>query len=120
MDKILNKNNIYYNNSVMRGKWIYLKRTTRDKDIHYIFKIQNIKQPNPLIYTTYRQYYFSKPFIGECKCFCYKSNINEIEINNKDIMYELDADEWLDTFRVFVNNDNVKAQDAPDKLIQDK
>lgn len=120
MDKITNKSNIYSNNNVMKGKWIYVKRSKKETDIHYIFKVKDVVEgSNPTEYEVEREFYFTIPLDKECKCFCYDSNDNFI-LDKQDVLYEMGYDEWLDTFREFVKNDGMKSSDIPAKIIQDR
>ena len=108
-----------YAKSFMIGKYIYMKRSNKEMDIYYIFNIKNIIEENPVMYETDKCFYFCIPFNRQCKGFCYDSKTN-IELTNKDVLYELSYDEWLNTFRSFVENDGKLVSDLPAKIIKDE
>lgn len=110
------KDNQYASES-MKNKYIYMKRSNKEMDIHYIFSIENVILSNPAEFKTTRQYYFCIPFMKERHCYCYESNDN-IVLNYNDILYELSYDEWLDTFRSFVENEGKLVCELPDKVIK--
>ena len=108
-----------YAKSFMIGKYIYMKRSNKEMDIYYIFNIKNIIEENPVIYKTNKCFYFCVPFNKERKCFCYDDKVN-LELKYSDILYELSYEEWIDTFRSFVDNEGKYAHELPDKIIKDK
>lgn len=112
------KNNEYAKPSMI-GKYIYMKRSNDEMDIHYIFNIKNIVEEKPVRYETGKYFYFCIPFNKERKCFCYDDKLN-IELKYTDVLYELSYKEWLDTFRSFVDNEGKYVYELPDKVIKDE
>jgi hypothetical protein len=72
----------------------------------------------PLEYETSRCYYFMVPKNNNCKCFLY-DNILKVKVPSKAILYKLSFEEFVNTFRVFIQNDKKYPNELPDKLIQD-
>ena len=103
----------------MIGKYIYMKHTNKEMDIYHIYSIKSVINGKNIQYETNKHFYFCIPFNRQCKGFCYDSKTN-IELTNKDILYELSYDEWLNTFRSFVENDGKLVSDLPAKIIKDE
>jgi len=108
-----------YANKNMEGKYVYMKRSNKEMDIHYIFNIKNVISVDPVEYEVERQYYFCIPFDKDRKCFYYDSKQN-VKLDYNDVLYELSYDEWIDTFRSFITNENKSVNEIPSKIIKDR
>ena len=111
--------NNHYNNELI-GKYIYVKQSNDEMDIHKIFKIVEILNEYPVIYKIEKYYYFTIPYNKECKCFYYKGSKDTYEVNYSDTLYILENDEFINTFRAFIKNDGKSPNEIPSKIIQDK
>ena len=110
--------NSHYNELI--GKYIYIKQSNKEMDIHKIFKIVKILNEYPVIYKIEKYYYFTVPYNKECKCFCYEGGKDTYEVNYSDTMYVFENNEFIDTFRTFIQNDGKTPDEIPSKIIQDK
>ena len=105
----------------MIGKHIYMKRYNAADaiTIFYIYKIEEIISEYPTRYKTANCYRLVVPDNREIKAFVY-DDINEIQLSYmNDILYEMTYDEYLATFRTFVQCDACYVKDLPSKIIQD-
>lgn len=105
-------------NEGMVDKYIYMKRTDQFYELFFIYKIDEILDTNPVTYRTDKCYLFAVPKEPNKQAFCYDHN-TKIELLSSDELYEMTNKEWLATFRVFVENEGVKAKNLPAKIIQD-
>lgn len=102
-------------NESLINQYVYMHQTNSEMSIHRIFKVVKYIDDND--YIVENHYYFTIPFNKSCKCFCYNGE-NKIEFN--DDMYIMDNDEYVNTFRMFKENDSKVANSIPLKIIQDK
>lgn len=102
----------------MVNKYIYMKRIDKFYELYFIYKIDEILETNPVKYFAEKCYMFAVPKDKKLQAFCY-DNTTKIELLSTDELYEMTAKEWLATFRVFVENEGVRANQLPDKIIQD-
>ena len=100
------------------GKFIYMKRSNKEMDIHYIFDIKEILGTSPVKYKVGKCFYFCIPFDKDRRCFYYNTTTN-IKLNSSDILYELSYDEWLNTFHSFIKNEGKCVKELPSKIIKD-
>lgn len=120
MNKIFNNPKInIYGSSAMINKYIYMKRITTDMTLYHIYKIDKVINEDTynIIYESERSFVFKVPK-DKNQCAYTYDDIKQIHINAYDELYELSKNEWLNTFRVFVENDGIKAKSLPDKIIQ--
>ena len=116
------KNMKYLANADMIGRYIYMKRYLKKENItvFYIYKIDSIITEYPTRYKTQNCYRFVVPDNTNMKVFVY-DDVNEIQLSyTDDTLYEMTHDEWLDTFRTFVQYDGCQVNELPSKIIQDK
>ena len=109
----------YIKEEFVKDNYLYYKNHTKDNDVYYIFKCKNIISNNPLVYGCSRCFVFSVPVENNRKCFVY-DNYKKIELPTTADLYKLSFTEFVDTFRVFVQNDGKYPNDLPIKIIQDK
>lgn len=108
-----------YGNADLIGKFAYVSQQFIDCSCHHIFKITDIIDESKPTYLTDKHYMFAIYKNPQHKCFCYDGN-KELELSFKDQLYILDEDEYIGSFRNFVNNEAKRACELPDKLIADK
>jgi hypothetical protein len=103
-----------YSHPEMMYKTIYMKRETDNVDYHIIFTINNIIKSHPAVYETNKQYILEIPKNGICKTY---DNKNNVELKYNDILYDIDRFEYIDLFRIFVENDGVKPNEIKKGLL---
>ena len=108
-----------YSGEGMINKYIYLKRENKQYVMYYIFKIGEIVEINPTKYKPTKCFMLSVPKMKGCKAFMYE-NIDYIELEPHEELYEMTQHEWLDTFRTFSANEGKYVENLPAKIIQDK
>jgi hypothetical protein len=101
------------------NKYLYYTTTTKDATLYYIFKCETIMSNSPVKYGCSRCYCFLVPKDNSCKCFLY-DNYKHITLPPNTNLYEVTFGEYVDTFRVFVENDGKYPSELPSKIIQDK
>lgn len=110
--------NLYKSNDMI-GKKIYMKRSDKESNMYYIFSINNIINSTlPIKYELKNCFMLFVPHDQNRKVHVYE-NYKEIELKYNDLLYELDVNEWLETFRTFVKYDSDYVQNLPSKIIQD-
>ena len=121
MNKIINslKHNIYASD-VMVGKYIYYKSKSSDANLYYIFNIESVIPINEteIKYKLKRCFLMYVPVDENRTSFLY-DNYKDITIYASSELYELTFAEYVNTFRVFLQNDGKVVKELPDKLIQD-
>ena len=121
MNKIINslKHNIYASD-VMVGKYIYYKSKSSDANLYYIFNIESVIPINEteIKYKLKRCFLMYVPVDENRTSFLY-DNYKDITIYVSSELYELTFTEYVNTFRVFLQNDGKVVKELPDKLIQD-
>jgi len=120
MKKIDNivKINSYANESLL-NQYVYMKRSDKEYDRYYIYLINQIILNVTPKYLLSKCYILHVPKNDNTKCFTHDS-LTEITVNYNDELFILDIDEFIDTFRVFVNSEGLFRKDLPIKIIQDK
>ena len=122
MQQILNSNkqNNYISKSLI-NKYIYYKDERTDSYLYYIFSIKTIDPefdyPN-ITYFTNKCYLLYVPKNKDCQVFVY-DNYDRVNVSPNKDLYELTFSEFVNTFRIFIENHGKKANDLPDKIIQD-
>lgn len=106
-----------YGGEGMVGKYVYMKRVIKDYTLHYIFKIDEILDTNPVKYKTEKCFMFSVPKNKLIKCYVY-DNTSKIEVQFDDNLYEMTPNEWLDTFRSFVKHEGIESGQLPEDFIK--
>lgn len=110
--------NLYASNEMI-GKKIYMKRTDKESDMYYIYSISDIINTSfPIKYELKNCFMLLVPKNQDRKVHVYEK-YKDIELKYIDVLYELDYNEWLETFRVFVKYDGDYVRNLPSKIIQD-
>lgn len=109
----------YIKEEFVKDNYLYYKNRIKDNDVYYIFKCENIISNSPLVYGCSRCFAFSVPVENNRKCFLY-DNYKRIELPPRVDLYKLSFTEFVDTFKVFVQNEGKYPNDLPDKIIQDR
>ena len=111
-----------YTSDELIGKHLYFSKTIEDSTLYYIFtvsKINNTGSTANIQYICSKVYLFMVPDDKSRKAFLYDS-YKDITVNGlRDILYEMTFGEFVNTFRVLVQNDGKYVSDLPDKIIQD-
>jgi len=123
MTEIIKKqlDNTYINEDRIIDKYIYFKEDTYDYVKYYIIKVNSIETENniDITYNTQDCHFLYVPKDRHCKVFCYDDK--QVQINyNKTTLYEMNIDEYVNTFRNFIHLDGTNAKDLPDKIICDE
>lgn len=111
MEKILNsaKTNVY-GSIGMLNKYIYMKREDNENKFYFIYKIKSIVNESfPVIYGCDKLYILivSK---NTNKEITVKDDINNIELLNNDILYQISIDEYLEIFKLFIEYQGTKTK----------
>ena len=117
IDNII-KSNSYANESLL-NQHIYMKRSDNEYDRYYIYLINQIILSITPKYLLDKCYILHVPKNDNIKCFT-NDSLSELTVNYNDELFVLDRDEFIDTFRVFVNSEGLYRKDLPIKIIQDK
>lgn len=109
----------YIKESSVINKYLYYTTTGKESNLYYIFKCEDIISNSPVKYKCSRCYCFMVPKNDACKCFLY-DDYKTITLPASCSLYEITFGEYVDTFRVFVDNDGKLPNELPSKIIQDK
>ena len=123
MKQLLYNNDIKnYMSSDLINKYIYYKEERRDSYLYFILNVKNIdfnEITNNIIYYTNKCYLLNVPKDLTQKAFVY-DNYTKVNISNNFDLYEMSFAEFVNTFRIFINNDGKLVSELPSKLIQDE
>ena len=123
MKQLLYNNDIKkYMSSDLINKYIYYKEERRDSYLYFILNVKNIdfnEITNNIIYYTNKCYLLNVPKDLTQKAFVY-DNYTKVNISNNFDLYEMSFTEFVNTFRIFINNDGKLVSELPVKLIQDE
>lgn len=120
MVKIETKSKVSFNENDIVDKFLYFKTENKEYVMYYILRINSIEKVTDLETKclTRQCHYLSVPKDDKIKCYLY-NHINYIEISNDTDLYEMNIDEYLNTFKTFVNCEGKYPSELPTKLIQD-
>ena len=115
MEKILNsaKTNVY-GSIGMLNKYIYMKREDNENKFYFIYKIKSIiNESFPVIYGCDKMYILIVPKNLK-QDITVKDDINNIELLNNDILYQISLDEYIGIFKSFVEYQGTKIKITDD------
>ena len=103
MDKIFNnvKVNIYGGVGMIH-KYIYMKREDKENKMYFIYQIESIINDKfPIIYKCNKSYVLVVPKNANKPCTVL-DKLKNIELTNNDVLYNMDINEYLKIFKLFV------------------
>lgn len=120
MEKIFNSPKVnVYGGTNMKNKYIYMSRKYDKYIEHYIYRIDDIlNEIYPTKYKSSRSYKLTI-FNDYNKKITLDPQLNEIELLNWDVLYEINIDEFLKYFKIFIEYDGKLGKEFP-KDIFDK
>ena len=111
-----------YTSNDLIDKYLYYKEERNDSNLYYIIKINSIdfdQNSQDITYLVDKCYLLYVPKNDELKAFVY-DNYTKVDISKDSDLYEMSFTEFVNTFRVFVNNNGKLVSELPSKLIQDQ
>lgn len=92
----------------MKSKYIYMKRSYTEYEIHYIYLIDSILVDKfPQKYKCKRLYIYNSPKLNNKVSFV-TDNTDILELTNNDTLYEISFEEYLKIFKEFVRCSGTK------------
>jgi hypothetical protein len=118
MDKIFNSPKInIYGNDGMINKYIYMKREDDNKYMYFIYNITDISNRSfPITYKCERAYVLNifKNRLTNANVY---DNIEYIKLDVNDVLYQINPQEYLAIFRLFVECEGTKCKALPNPIL---
>ncbi len=115
MNKIFNNVKVnVYGGTDMIHKYIYMKREDTENKMYFIYQIESIINDKfPITYKCNKSYVLVVPKNANKPCTVL-DKLENIELTNNDVLYNMDVNEYLGIFKVFVEYQGTKTKITDD------